>query len=147
MRVTEFMRHFGGARLLVLLLGIIAPVPSFASHWVEVPGPGDSGAKVLVDTDSLQKLDQFTLVDIKTVYAAPRANSHNITLDSFVQRTAIDCARHTFVGVMTIGYLEGTRVGSSPETVDWRSKAVPMPNDAMSNRIYRMVCGSGRAGR
>jgi hypothetical protein len=142
MRDRNPMRHFGGAGLPVLLLGLFGPVPAFASHWIGIGSNGGAANKVMVDSDSLRKLDQFTLVDIMTVYQAPLVNSHDITLDRFVQRTAIDCARHTFTAVMTTGYLKGQRVGSSHQTADWRAKAVPLPNDPISNRIYGIVCGS-----
>lgn len=135
------MRHFGGARLLVLLFAIIAPVPAFAAHWVYVGTRADTADRVMVDTASLQKLDRFSLVNILTAYAAPRTNSYNITMDRFVQMTALDCARRTFVSVMTIGYLKGKRVGSSHQTADWKNKTVPIPSDPISDRIYQVVCG------
>jgi hypothetical protein len=136
------MRHVGGTRLLALLIGVSASVPSLAAHWVAVGSayPGHGPGKVMVDTESVQKLDRFTIVDIMTVYATPIVNSHNITLDRFVHETAFDCARRTFVGMKTIGYLGGKRVGSS-ENADWRDEAAPLPNDALSNRIYGLVCG------
>lgn len=136
------MRHLGGARLLILLLGLVGPVPAFASHWIEVGSNGGPNNKVMVDTDSLQKLGQFTLVDIMTVYPAALVNSHDIELDRFIQRTAIDCARRTFVAVKTTGYLKGQSVGTSRELKDWRILTVPLPDDPTSNRIYRIVCGS-----
>jgi hypothetical protein len=136
----ELMRHFGSARLLALLLGVLAPVPSFAAHWIYIGKTGDTADKIMLDTDSLQKVAQFTLVDILTVYATPRMNSHDITMDRFMQRTAFDCAKHTFVAVKTIGYLQGKRVGDSHETADWKDETVPIPDDSISARIYAAVC-------
>jgi hypothetical protein len=135
------MRHFGGARLLALLLGAIAPVPSFAAHWIYIGKSSDTADKIMMDSDSVRKLAQYTFVDILTVYATPRTNSHDITMDRFMQRTAFDCARHAFVAVKTIGYLQGKRVGASHTTVDWKSETVPIPNDPISARIYAAVCG------
>lgn len=134
------MRHFGGVPMLALLLAVIAPVPSFAAHWVYIGKSGDGADTIMLDTDSVHKLDPFTFVDILTVYAAPRANAYDITMDRFMQRTAIDCSKRAFVAVSTIGYLQGKRVGSSHETPDWRTKAVSIPNDPISNRIYDTVC-------
>lgn len=135
------MRHFGGARLLAVLLALIGPVPAFASHWIRVGSNGGPDNKIMVDTDSLRKLGQFTLVDIMTVYPTPLVNSHNIELDRYIQRTAIDCARRTFVAVKTTGYLKDKPVGTSREIRDWRIMTVPLPSDPTSNRIYQIVCG------
>ena len=135
------MRHFGGAGLLALLPALVAPVPAFASHWIRVGSNGAPDNKIMVDTDSLQKLGRFTLVDIMTVYPAPLVNSHDIELDRYVQRTAIDCARRAFVAVKTTGYLNDKAVGTSRELKDWRIMTVPMPNDPTSNRIYQIACG------
>ena len=115
------MRHFGGARLLALLPVLVGPVPAFASHWITVGSNGGPDNKIMVDTDSLRKLGQFTFIDIMTVYPAPLVNSHDIELDRYIQRTAIDCARRTFVAVKTTGYLKGKPVGTSRELRDWRA--------------------------
>jgi hypothetical protein len=135
------MRHLRGARLLALFPALVAAVPAFASHWIRVGSNGGPDNKIMVDSDSLRKLGQFTFVDIMTVYPAPLVNSHDIELDRYVQRTAIDCARRTFVAVKTTGYLKGKPVGTSRELRDWKILTVPLPNDATSNRIYRIVCG------
>ena len=140
------MRHpAGGAVPLALFLGLLGPVPAFASHWVTVGSNGAPDNKIMVDTDSLSKLGAFTLVDIMTVYPAAIVNSHDIELDRYVQRTAIDCARHSFVAVKTTGYLKNQRVGTSRALKDWRIMTVPMPNDPASNRIYQIVCGPAPA--
>lgn len=135
------MRHFGGARLLALLLGVIASVPSFAAHWVYIGKSGDTTDTIMMDTDSVRKVARFTMVDILTVYATPRVNSHDISMDRFLQKTAFDCAKHTFVALKTIGYLQGKRVGVSHVTADWKDEMVPIPGDPLSARIYRAVCG------
>jgi hypothetical protein len=134
------MRHFGGARLLALLPALVGPVPAFASHWLTVGSNDGPDNKIMVDTDSLRQLGQFTFVDIMTVYPTPLVNSHDIELDRYIQRTAIDCARRTFVAVKTTGYLKGQRVGTSRELRDWRLMTVPLPSDPTSNRIYEIVC-------
>ncbi len=135
------MRAIFGAALLALCLGLVGPLPALASAWVTVGSNGSPDNRIMVDTDSLQKLGEFTIVDIMTVYPRPLVNSHDIELDRYVQRTAIDCARRTFVAVTTTGYLKGKPVGSSREVRDWRIMTVPLPNDPTSNRIYRIVCG------
>lgn len=135
------MRHSGGTRLIALLIGVIASIPAFASHWIPVGvPPGHPDGRIVVDVDSLQKFDQFTLVDIMTIYATPLVNSHDITLDRFVQRTAINCATRTFARVTTTGYLGTKRVGASSESTDWRTSQALLPNDATSNQIYELVC-------
>jgi hypothetical protein len=134
------MRFPGGATLLALFLGLVGSVPAFASHWIVVGSNGGPDNKIMVDTDSLSRLGQFTLVDIMTVYPAPLVNSHDIELDRYIQRTAIDCVRRSFVAVKTTGYLKGQRVGTSRELRDWRIMTVPLPHDPTSNRIYGMVC-------
>jgi S1-C subfamily serine protease len=119
-----------------------AVAPAFAAHWVELATKDDSGDKLMVDMDSLQKVDQFKMVDLMTVHVAPRLNSHNILLDRFVQRTAIDCANKSFVAVKTTGYLNDKSVGSG-ETADWQTKLKPFGKDALSNRVYDVVCTQG----
>jgi hypothetical protein len=134
------MTRQSGVRLLALFLTLVGPAPAFASHWIRVGSNGGPDNKILVDTDSLQKLGEFTLFDIMTVYPAPLVNSHNIELDRYVQRTAIDCVKRTFVAVKTTGYLKGKPVGTSRELRDWRLLTIPLPNDPASNRIYQLVC-------
>jgi hypothetical protein len=134
------MRHLGGARLLALLLGLVGSVPAFASHWITVGSNGGPDNKVMVDADSLRQLGQFTFIDIMTVYPAPLVNSYDIELDRFIQRTAIDCTRRTFVAVKTTGYLKAKPVGTSRELRDWRIMMVPLPSDPASNRIYEIAC-------
>jgi S1-C subfamily serine protease len=98
--------------------------------------------KVLVDTDSIQRTDDITTVDIATTYATPRTNSHNITMDRHVQRTAIKCADRSFIGIVTTGYLGDKRVGSGGETTDWKNKFIPLPDKPMNNRVFALVCGA-----
>jgi hypothetical protein len=131
----------GSARLLVMILALAEAAPAFASHWITVGSNGGPDNKIMVDTASLARLGQFTLVDIMTVYPAPLVNSHDIELDRYVQRTAIDCTRRTFVAVKTTGYLQGKVIGTSRELKDWRILTVPLPGDPTSNRIYAIVCG------
>jgi hypothetical protein len=134
------MTRQSGIRLVALLAAFIGAGPAFASHWVRVGSNGGPDNKILVDTESLQKLGEYTLFDIMTVYPAPLMNSHNIELDRYIQRTAIDCGKRTFVAVKTTGYLKGKPIGTSRELRDWRLMTIPLPNDPASNRIYQMVC-------
>jgi hypothetical protein len=136
-------RHLRGARLPALALAVMATAPAFAAHWITVGSNGGPDNKVMVDTDSLQKLGEFMLVDIMTVYPAPLVNSSDIQLDRYIQRTAIDCARRAYVAVKTTGYLNGKPVGTSRELRDWRIMTVPLPNDPASNQIYKIVCAAG----
>jgi S1-C subfamily serine protease len=130
----------------ILLLGVIGinawSTPCLAAKWADVGSAGVSTDKIMVDTDSLQKVDSFRVVDIMTVYSAARANSHNITLDRHVQRTAFNCADRSFVGIRTLGYLDGKQVGSSQETDDWRVKLHPLPQNPLSDRIYAIACAA-----
>src|SRR5579863_7436519 len=139
--MTNPMWRVAGARLLILVLALAGPVPAFASHWLRVGSNGGPDNKIMVDTASLRQLGRFTFIDIMTVYPTPLVNSHDIELDRYIQRTAIDCAKRTFVAVKTTGYLEGKPVGTSRELRDWRLLTVPMPNDPTSNRIYGVACG------
>jgi hypothetical protein len=134
------MTRQNGVRLLAVLLTLIGSAPAFASHWVRVGSNGGPDNKILVDTDSLQKLGEFTLFDIMTVYPTPLMNSHDIELDRYVQRTAIDCVKRTYVAVKTTGYLKGKPIGTSRELRDWRLMTIPLPSDPASNRIYQVVC-------
>lgn len=132
-------------RLLVVLVApalVCLASPCAASRWVEVGNAGVSTDKVMVDADSVQKLDEFTVVDVMTLYGAPRVNKHNITLDRHVQRTAFNCPARTVIGISTTGYLGDKQVGSSPETVDWRNKMVPLGSNPLSNRVYTIACAS-----
>jgi hypothetical protein len=56
--------------LALLAAGVLAG-PIFASQWVEVGTSGVSTDKVMVDADSIQKIDEFKVADVMTVYAAP----------------------------------------------------------------------------
>ncbi len=131
--------------LWALILSVL-PLSSHAARWVEVGNGSVPTDKVLVDTDSIQKTDDITIVDIATTYATPRTNSHNITMDRHVQRTAIKCADRGFVGIMTTGYLGDKRVGSGGETADWKTKFIPLPDKPMNNRIFALVCGLSSGG-
>ena len=134
------MTNRTSVRILVLLLGLIGPALAFAAHWVGVGSNNGPDNKIMVDTDSLRQLGEFTLFDIMTVYPTPLVNSHDIELDRYIQRTAIDCVKRTFVAVKTTGYLNGKPVGTSRELKDWRLMTIPLPNDPASNRIYDVVC-------
>ncbi len=128
---------------LIVLVCIAAPC--FAARWQEVGNPGISTDKVLVDTDSVQSDGELRLALIMTVFSAPRTNAHNILMDKRVQRTAFDCTNRTFIGIQTVGYLNDKRVGSSPETPDWRTKLIPLKNDPLTNRVTQLVCSQPAA--
>jgi S1-C subfamily serine protease len=139
----------GGLRWAVLILGLalnVLPLPSVAARWVEVGNGSVPTDKVSVDTDSVQRADDITTVDIGTMYAAPRINAHNITMDRHVQRTAFKCADRSFIGIVTTGYLGAQRVGSGAETADWKNKFIPIGSNPMNERIYALVCASSSAG-
>jgi S1-C subfamily serine protease len=141
------LNPFRSWRVALFPLALIAAVtPCRASRWLEVGSNGTSTDKIMVDADSIQKVDQLRIADIMTVYPAPRTNAHNFLLDRHVQKTAFNCADHSFIGIMTTGYLNEKRVASSPETADWKTKLVPMPKDALADRIYSIVCTQSPAG-
>lgn len=125
--------------MLLAALGF-AVQPSFASRWVEVGNEGVSTDKVMVDTDSIQKVDEFRVVNIMTLFGEPRTNSHNITMDRRVQKTALNCADKTFHGIVTIGYLGEKQVGSSAEAADWKTKMVAVGSSPLNNRVLNLVC-------
>jgi S1-C subfamily serine protease len=143
---VSLQRYGPRPALLVLLALTCVSTPCLASRWVQVGNSGVTTDKVMVDADSVQKLEQFTVVDVMTLYSAPRVNAHNITLDRHVQRDAFDCAARTVVGIRTIGYLGDQQVGSGPETADWRIKMVPIGSNPLSNRVYAIACASGAGG-
>ena len=133
------MRHFGGARLLAVLLALIGPVPAFASHWIR-----ESAATAAPTTKSWwtpTRCGSSPTHPRRHHDGIPHRLHYNIELDRYIQRTAIDCARRTFVAVKTTGYLKDKPVGTSREIRDWRIMTVPLPSDPTSNRIYQRVCG------
>jgi S1-C subfamily serine protease len=135
-------RHVARGVLPALLF---MSIPALASKWVEVGNAGVTTDKVMVDVDSIQIVDEFKTADVMTVYDAPRVNSHGITLDRHVQRTAFNCTDHTATGIRTAGYLGDKPVGGSPEITDWRTKMVPAGNNPMVIRVFTVVCGTAHA--
>jgi S1-C subfamily serine protease len=133
------------SQLLVFVLLNAPAVTCLAARWKDVGNMGTSTDKIMVDLDSIQTVEPFRTVLIMTVYPAPRLNAHNIELDRHVQKTAVDCEHRTFVGIQTLGYLDGKQVGMGPETVDWQSKMVPFKTDATSNRIFALACAQSIA--
>lgn len=128
-----------------LISVILFASPCMAARWQEVGNPGTSTDKIMVDTDSIQNDGNLRLALIMTVYTVPRTNAHNILLDRHVQKTAFDCPNRTFIGIQTLGYLNNKQIGSSPETVDWRNKLIPLKNDPLTNRIALLVCSQAAA--
>ena len=133
---------------LTALLGLAAlsvAAPTFASRWVEVGTSGVTTDKVMVDADSVTSIDQFKVVNVMRLYAAPRVNAHNITLDRHVQRTAFNCADRTFSGIRTVGFLGDKQVGSGPENSDWRTKMTAVGSDPLANRVLAIACAPSSA--
>jgi S1-C subfamily serine protease len=133
---------------LTALLGLAAlsiAAPTLASRWVEVGNSGVTTDKVMVDADSVTSIDQFRVVNVMRLYAAPRVNAHNITLDRHVQRTAFNCADRTF-GIRTLGFLGDKQVGSGPEISDWRTKMTAVGSDPLANRVLAIACATPNAG-
>jgi hypothetical protein len=66
----------GADRLLPTLLLLLASCGSAqASRWVDLGTAGVTMDKVLVDLDSVRKVDNLRTADIMTLYAAPRENA------------------------------------------------------------------------
>lgn len=143
--VREILFSRWAVQLFALALSML-PLPGFAARWVEVGNGAVPTDRVLVDADSVQKADDITTVNIATLYAAPRTNSHNITMDRHVQRTAFKCADRSYIGIVTTGYLGDKRVGSGSETVDWKNKFVPIGNNPMGDRIFAIACAPSSGG-
>jgi S1-C subfamily serine protease len=144
--LMRFMQPLAPGRSGFLLFALLCLTPQAqASRWVEVGTSGVTTDKVMVDADSIQKIEEFTVTSIMTLYAAPRTNSHNILMDRHVQKMAFNCADHTAVSIVTVGYLGDKKVGTGPETLDWRLKAKPLTPDPINSRVLTLVCGSQAA--
>jgi S1-C subfamily serine protease len=145
-RMTESVL-FNYLRRLSLVLGLLgAALPCQASRWVEIGNAGVSTDKVLLDADSIEKLDNFRLANVMTLSSGPQTNAHNITFDRTVKKVAFNCADRTLGGVQTIAYLGEKRVGSSPENTGWRTNMKPVGTDGLNNRALTMVCTAAVAG-
>jgi S1-C subfamily serine protease len=131
---------------IIALLPCICGTTANASHWVEVGNAGVSTDKVLVDADSIEKVDEFRTARIMTLGSAPQTNSHNITFDRRVQKVAFSCTDRTFRSIQTIAYLGEKQVGTSPVNADWKSTMKPLGMDALNSRAFAIVCGNAAAG-
>jgi S1-C subfamily serine protease len=127
---------------LSLLASVVFLGSARAARWVDVGSTGVTLDKVMVDLDSVRKVDNFRTADLMTVYAAPRENLHHITLDRHVQKTAFECTDHTYALIRTFGFLGDKPVGSSPEDPDWRTKLKPMGDNPLNRRTFDAVCGA-----
>jgi S1-C subfamily serine protease len=136
--VREVRRY---AALLLLALGLL-PLHAYAVHLVQVgDGMEVPTDKVMIDTDSIQKSDDGTLFDIVFLYASPRTNAHQITMDRHVVHAALRCADRSYVEIRIVGFLGGKQVGSSPEKTDWQSALKKFRAGAFEDRIVNTVCG------
>ena len=123
-----------------IALQAIPTRPCFAQHWQDLGKVPDSLDSVSINIDSVEQDDQFRIVLIKTVYPEPRTNKSNITTDSHIQQTAIDCEKRAFYGIRMFGYLSGKQVGTGPVTPDWKAKLIPMGTAPLSQRILSTAC-------
>jgi S1-C subfamily serine protease len=128
------------AAMLIVLLMAAPTRPCFAQHWQELGSKTDSLDKTYINVDSVEQEDGFRIVLIKTVYPEPRPNIRNITLDSHIQQTAIDCGKRMFFGIRTFGYLNGKQVAASPLMTDWKTKLIPVGNDSLSQHSVSIAC-------
>jgi S1-C subfamily serine protease len=133
-------------RFALLLALLCAALPSYASRWVEIGTAGVSTDKVLLDADSIEKVDDFRLANVMTLLSAPQTNAHNITFDRRVNRVAFNCADRTFQSLQITAYLGEKRAGSSPENTAWRTTMKPVGTDGLNNRALAMVCAAAIAG-
>jgi S1-C subfamily serine protease len=138
--MKSFLRSWPGAAALIVLLMAAPTRPCFAQHWQELGHLANSLDTVYIDADSVEQEDGFRIVLIKTVYPEPRLNKNNITLDSHIQQTAVDCKARTFYGIRMFGYLSGKQIGTSPVATDWKTKLVPVGNDPFSQRLLSTAC-------
>lgn len=127
---------FNHLRALSLALALLCTaLPCHASRWIEIGNAGVSTDKVLLDADSIEKLDNFRLANVMTLSSAPQTNVNNITYDRRVRKVAFNCGDRTLQSVQVIAYLGEKRVGASPENTNWRTSMKPVGADAMNNRL------------
>jgi S1-C subfamily serine protease len=139
--LLTYLRRFGPVIAL-----LCAAFPCHASRWVEIGTAGVSTDKVLLDADSIEKVDSYRLANVMTLLSAPQTNTHNITFDRRVNKVAFSCADRTFQSVQIIAYLGEKRAGSSPENANWRDTMKPVGTDGMNNRALTLVCAAAVAG-
>jgi S1-C subfamily serine protease len=138
---------FNHLRALSLALALLCTaLPCHASRWIEIGNAGVSTDKVLLDADSIEKLDNFRLANVMTLSSAPQTNVNNITYDRRVRKVAFNCGDRTLQSVQVIAYLGEKRVGASPENTNWRTSMKPVGADAMNNRALTMVCAATVSG-
>jgi S1-C subfamily serine protease len=138
---------FNHLRALGLALALLCTaLPCHASRWIEIGNAGVSTDKVLLDADSIEKLDNFRLANVMTLSSAPQTNVNNITYDRRVRKVAFNCGDRTLQSVQVIAYLGEKRVGASPENTNWRTSMKPVGADAMNNRALSMVCAAAVSG-
>jgi hypothetical protein len=124
-----------------VLLSAVLARPSYAAHWQELGNMPDSLDKVYVDTDSAELEDGFRIVRLMVVYPSPRTDKNNKTMDSYIQRTAIDCDKKMYYGIQTSWYRDGKQVVASPSDADWKTKTMHHFTDSsLSQRLQTTVC-------
>jgi S1-C subfamily serine protease len=133
-------------RLSLPLALLCAALPCHASRWVEIGTAGVSTDKVLLDADSIERVDEFRLANVMTMLSAPQTNAHNITFDRRVNKVAFSCADRTIQSVQIIAYLGEKRAGSSPENTNWRTNMKSVGTDGLNNRALTLVCAATLAG-
>jgi hypothetical protein len=126
-----------------------AAAPCLAAHWVKIgvsQPEGPESDTLLVDTDSLQIVGSWHVLDIMTRFAEPRPNKNDLVLDRYVQTTAFDCDKRTYALVRTVGYLGDQHFGSDHDVPNWQDKSSPVPDDSLTKRIFDIACSSAPPG-
>ncbi|HEY6483899.1 MAG TPA: surface-adhesin E family protein [Steroidobacteraceae bacterium] len=134
-------RARSSAALLAILLCVLCGRAA-ATQWQELGTAAEAPADhVYLDTDSIHQEDGYVMASFLTIFDKPRINSHQITMDRYVQKSAFDCKRKVVATVSTVGYLSGNEVGQSSDRGDWKQAFRPIP-DALSRAAFERVCSS-----
>jgi hypothetical protein len=140
MEMNSLLCLWPRAAALIVLLMATPERQCFAQRWQYLGEKANSLDKVYIDTESVEQEDGFRIVLVKTVYPEPTRNKNNITLDSHIQQTALDCQKQMVYGIRTFGYFGGKQVGAAPVTTDWKTKLIPVSNDPLSQRVLSTAC-------
>lgn len=81
-----------------------------AANWKELGSEGASMDKSYIDLDGVTEIDGYRVVSVMTPYSTPTTNSHNITYDKMLYKTAVDCKNRQFSRIQTIAYLNNKQV-------------------------------------
>jgi S1-C subfamily serine protease len=124
-------------------VALAATAPSWAERLQQVgTSPDEHHDAVSIDLDSIGMSGPYRIALIVDVYGGSRTSPNGVTLDRHDQRVAFDCDAQTVSPVVVIGYLNGKQVAHSDERVDWRTKFVPVPDDALSLATLKSVCSA-----